>query len=339
MSSGNGSGGSNGNGNGVPAGARRRVVVTGAAGRLGRLISRRLHRDPRFSVIGLDRRPFVGRPKDIDHVQVDLRSKKARDIFRQGGIDALVHLGVMHTPRATSAEHYSWNIGGTDRLLEYCLQYRVPKVVVLSSANVYGPRPENAQFLTEDAPLLAAQAFPEMRDLVEIDHMASSFFWKAREIETVILRPVHILGRVRNAPSNYLRLPVIPRLLGFDPMVQVIHELDVAEVIACALRPGARGIFNVTGPGEVPLSVILRELGTTSVPIPHPLAKPLWRAAWRLGMNSFPVDEFDFIRYVCMVDGSRATRELDFRPRHSLRETIRSVLEAQDGASPPAPGG
>ena len=43
-------------------------------------------------------------------------------------------------------------------------------------------------------------------------------------------------------------------------------------------------------------------------------------------MSSFPVDEFDFIRYVCMVDGSRAARDLGFRPRHSLRETIRAVL-------------
>ncbi len=276
---------------------------------------------------GLDRRPFIGKPKDIEHHEVDLRSKKARDLFRHGRMDALVHMGVMHRPRATSAEHYSWNIGGTDRLLEYCMQYRVPKVVVLSSANVYGPRPDNAQFLTEEAPLLAAQAFPEMRDLVEIDHMASSFFWKAREIETVILRPVHILGGVHNAPSNYLRLPVIPTLLGFDPMVQVIHELDVAEAIVCALKPGVRGIFNIAGPGEVPLSVIVRELAKPTLPIPHPIAKPLWRAAWRLGMNSFPVDEFDFIRYVCMVDGSRAARDLGFRARHSLRETIRAVLD------------
>jgi UDP-glucose 4-epimerase len=306
------------------------VVVTGVAGRLGRLIARRLHRDPGAHVIGMDRRPFPDRPKDIDHHQVDLRSKRAREVFRTGRVDAMVHLGLMHTPRATSAEHYSWNIGGTDRLLEYCLQYRVPKVVVLSSANVYGPRADNTQFLTEDAPLLAAQAFPEMRDLVEIDHMASSFFWKAREIETVILRPVHILGAVRNAPSNYLRLPVVPTLLGFDPMVQVIHERDVAEAIVCGLRPGARGIFNVAGPGEVPLSIVLRELGKPSLPVPHPLAKPLWRVAWRLGMNSFPVDEFDFIRYVCMVDASRASRELEFRPRHSLPETIRSVFDARD---------
>jgi UDP-glucose 4-epimerase len=301
------------------------VVVTGVAGRLGRLVARRLHRDPRFHVIGLDRRPFVGKPKDVEHHEVDLRSKKARDVFRHGRVEALVHMGVLHRPRATSAEHYSWNIGGTDRLLEYCLQYRVPKVVVLSSANVYGPRADNAQFLSEEAPLLAAQAFPQMRDLVEIDHMASSFFWKARDVETVILRPVHILGGVRNAPSNYLRLPVVPTLLGFDPMVQIIHELDVAEAIACALRPGVRGIFNIAGPGEVPLSVVLRELDKPTVPIPHPLAKPLWRAAWRLGMNSFPVDEFDFIRFVCMVDGSRASRELGFRPRHSIRETIRAV--------------
>ena len=89
-----------------------------------------------------------------------------------------------------------------------------------------------------------------------------------------------------------------------------------------------RGIFNLAGPGEVPLSACSRELGKPTVPIPHPLAKPLWRAAWRLGISSsFPVAEFDFIRYVCMVDGSRAARELGFRPRHSLRETIRAVLD------------
>jgi len=305
--------------------ATKRIVITGIAGRLGRLLAQLLHRDPRNQVIGIDRRGFENRPKDIEHHEVDLRSKKARDIFRTGKIDALVHLGTMHAPRASAAEVYSWNIRGISKLLDYCAAYKIPKVVVLSSANVYGPRPENAQFLTEEAPLLAAQAFPEMRDLVEIDHMVSSFFWKARDIETVILRPVHILGSVRNAPSNYLRLKTVPTLLGFDPMVQLIHERDVTEAVRCSLRDGARGIFNVTGPGELPLSAVLRELGRRSVPVPHPMAKPLWKMAWRVGWSSFPVAEFDFIRYVCMVDGSRAQTELGFRPRHTLRETIRAV--------------
>jgi UDP-glucose 4-epimerase len=302
----------------------RRIVITGVSGRLGRLVAQRLHRDPQNRVVGIDRRPFPDRPKDIEHHRVDLRSKKARDVFRHGQVDALVHMGMLHAPRASTAEHYSWNIGGTTKMLDYCQTYAVPKVV-LSSSNVYGPRPENTQFLTEEAPLLAAQAFPAIRDLVEIDHLASSFFWKAREIETVILRPVHILGRVHNAPSNYLRLEVVPTLLGFDPMVQVIHELDIAEAIVAALRPGSRGIFNVTGPGELPLSAVLAELGRRTVPIPHLVAGPLWTLAWRAGYSSFPVAEFDFIRYVCMVDGTRAATELGFHPRHSLRETIRAV--------------
>jgi UDP-glucose 4-epimerase len=295
------------------------------SGRLGRVVARQLHHDGRFQMIGLDRRPFPGRPKDMEHFEVDLRSKKARDVFRTGEVDALVHMGVMHDPRATAAELYSWNVGGTSRLLEYCQAYGVKKVVVLSSANVYGPRPDNPQFLTEDAPLMAAQRFPQMRDLVEIDHLVSTFFWKARETETVILRPVHILGVVHNAPSQYLRLDPVPVLLGFDPMVQVIHERDVAEAVLRALTPGVRGIYNLTGPGELPVSAILRELGRRTLRVPHPIAKPLYSIAFRLGLSSFPVAELDFVRYVCMVDGSRAERDLGFRPRYSLRDTIRAV--------------
>jgi UDP-glucose 4-epimerase len=301
------------------------VVITGIAGRLGRIVARRLHHELGWKIVGLDRRPMPGRPKDIEHHQVDLRSKKARDVFRDA--DALVHLGVMHDPRARPAELYSWNITGTTKLLEYCQAQAVPKVVLLSSANVYGPRPDNPQFLTEDAPLLAAQRFPAMRDLVEIDHLVSTFLWRARELDTVVLRPVHIVGPVHNAPSNYLRIDRPPVLLGFDPMVQLVHVLDVAEAIVQALVPGRRGIYNIVGPGEVPLSAILKELGREGRWIPHPIAKPLLSLAFAIGVSSFPVAELDFIRYVCMVDGRRANAELGFRPRFGLRETIHAVEE------------
>jgi UDP-glucose 4-epimerase len=303
----------------------RKVVITGISGRFGRIVARRLHHELGWQIVGLDRRPMPGRPKDIELHQVDLRSKKARDVFRAGDVVALVHLGVMHDPRARPAEIYSWNITGTTKLLEYCQAYRVPKVVLLSSANVYGPRPDNPQFLTEDAPLLAAQRFPEMRDLVEIDHLLSTFLWRASQTETVILRPVHIVGAVHNAPSNFLRIPRPPTLLGFDPMVQLVHVEDVADAITLALAPGRRGIYNITGPGEVPLSAVLTELGRQPRLIPHPVAKPVLQLAFRLGISSFPVAELDFIRYVCMVDGRRAAAELGFRPRHGLRETIHAV--------------
>jgi len=299
------------------------LLVTGICGRLGRVFARLMHREG--PVIGIDRRPFHGKPKDVVHHQFDLRRKKTRDVFRAGGIRAIVHLGIMHDLRASSREHHTWNVVGFQKLLEYAAEFRVPKLVVLSSANVYGPSPDNPQFLTEDAPLLGAQHFSEIRDLVEVDMLAQSFFWKHPEVETVILRPCHILGTVKNAPSNYLRFEHPITLMGFDPMVQVIHELDVVDAIVKALTPGVRGIFNVTGPGEVPLSTILRELGRRTMPVPHPLAKPLLTALWRAKLTSFPVPELDHIRYVCMVDGARAREQLGFRPRHTLKETIRAV--------------
>jgi UDP-glucose 4-epimerase len=137
------------------------VVITGIVGRLGRRLARRLHRDRR--VIGVDRRPFEGRPKDIQHHQLDIRRKKTRDVFRGTPIAAVVHLGVMHDPRASASEHHTWNVAGFQKILEYVAQYRIPKLVLLSSANVYGPRPENPQFLGEDAPLLGGAAFSPSR--------------------------------------------------------------------------------------------------------------------------------------------------------------------------------
>jgi UDP-glucose 4-epimerase len=196
------------------------VLVTGICGRLGRLLARELHRTDR--VVGVDRRPFDDRPKDIVHHQVDMRRKKMKDIFRGRNIRAVVHLGVLHDPRRSDRERHSWNIVAFQKLLDYMSQYEVPKLVVLSGANVYGPQPNNPQFLSEDAPLLGAQHFGGMRDLVELDMLAQSFFWKHPNTETVVLRPCHIVGRVHNAASNYLRLERPVMVMGFDPMMQVV---------------------------------------------------------------------------------------------------------------------
>jgi UDP-glucose 4-epimerase len=301
----------------------RPVLITGICGRLGRRLARRLHRVSR--VIGIDRREFDGRPKDITHYQFDIRRKKTQDVFRQQPLAAVVHLGVMHDPRVSAVEHHSWNVAGFQRLLEFVAQYEVPKLVVLSSANVYGPRPDNPQFLSEDAPLLGGASFSEIRDLIEVDMLAQSFFWKHPRTETVILRPVHILGGVRNAPSNYLRLKAIPTLLGFDPMIQVIHQDDVVSALVAALRPGVRGIFNVAGPPPLPLSRLIGLTGRPRVTIPHFVATSLIQNLFRYRVTSFPAPELDHIRYVCMVDDRRARAELRYEPAHDIEETVRAI--------------
>ncbi|NVJ26771.1 MULTISPECIES: SDR family oxidoreductase [Myxococcus] len=303
---------------------RPAVVVTGISGNLGRTLAKLLHKHER--IIGIDRRPFVGRPKDVEMYELDLRKKKAEDVFRKNEVRAVIHMGIMHDPRMSEEEHHSFNVVGTTRLLEYCAKYGVKKVVVLSSANVYGPSPDNSNFLTEDAPLMAASRFSGVRDLIEVDMLAHGFFWKHPQIETVILRPVHIVGpTIKNAPSNYLRLRHPWMMAGFDPMIQLIHVEDVARAMVAALRPEPKGVYNVVGPGEVPLSAVMRELGNSPVPVPHLVARPLLGMLFKYRIANFPPPELDHIQFLCAVDGSRWVQDVAWKPHHSMRETIRAV--------------
>ncbi|WP_410962801.1 hypothetical protein, partial [Salmonella sp. SAL4446] len=52
------------------------IVVTGICGRLGKRLARQLHR--RARVIGVDRRDFPERPRDIEHHALDVLSKRAK---------------------------------------------------------------------------------------------------------------------------------------------------------------------------------------------------------------------------------------------------------------------
>ena len=237
------------------------VLVTGICGRLGRLLARQLHRVARVS--GIDRRPFPERPKDVAHHALDLRRSGTRDLLRSERFDAVVHLGALHDPRASESTRHDWNVLAFGKLLEYVAQYDVPKLVLLSSADVYGPQPGNPQFLREDAPLQGSRSVGAMRDLVEMDMLAQSFFWKHPATETVILRPCHILGGVRNAASNYLRLERPLTVLGYDPMVQVIHERDVVTALIKSLRgsdPDAAlyWMFRLLEAGDDPRFVLRR---------------------------------------------------------------------------------
>src|SRR5258708_39338130 len=143
------------------------VLITGISGNLGRTVAKVLHRTER--VIGLDRRPFPGAPKDLEVVHADIRKRKVEEIFRRGEVTALIHMAIIHDPRLPQAEHHNFNVLGTKAVLSFAAKYGVKKVGVLSSANVYGPQPDNDNFLTGESPLLRSQRFPAIRALVDVD--------------------------------------------------------------------------------------------------------------------------------------------------------------------------
>lgn len=298
-----------------------RICVTGISGRLGRRVAQMLRR--KHEVVGIDQRASPGLPANIVHHQVDIRRRPAEDILRNGKFDAVVHLGTIHNFRIPSEKLYARNVIGTETLLRYVSKYKIKKLVLLSSGDVYGPMPTNSHFIGEDAPLMASQRFPEVRTLVAVDRAVQSFFWRHVDIETVILRPAHIVGpHVRNAPSNYFRLRIVPKIMGFDPIVQLIAEDDLLRYIEASIEPGVRGVFNLASTDPVPLSRILKALGKPTLPVPYPLFRGFLERAWKYRLTSFPAPELDHIRFNAVLDTQRAREELKTLPERSLYEIL-----------------
>jgi len=301
-----------------------KVLITGIAGGLGRLIARRIAGS--YEVTGTDRTPWEGAPAGLRLHVLDVRKRKFEDVFRTERPDAVVHLAFIRHFRAEPEVRHEVNVLGTKRVLEYAVAHGVKRVVVLSSGYVYGALPDNPYYMTEDFPLNVSRTYPDVRDLAEVDTLATTFLWQHPEIATSILRPVNTLGYyVHSAIGGYLRRRIIPTIMGFNPMMQFIHEEDVAEAVALALQAGTHGVYNVVGPGAVPLKVAIRETGGTAMPVPETVARSVFRQLFRLGLFPTPAGAMDFLKYPVTLDGRRFRTETGFRPLFTLEDIFASV--------------
>jgi UDP-glucose 4-epimerase len=257
---------------------------------------------------------------------VDIRKKKFEDVIRTEMPTAIVHLGFIRHFRGSDRERYDTNVRGTKQLLDHCINHGVQKLVVVSSSYVYGAFPENPYFLDEDSPLSASRSYPEMRDLVEVDTLASTYLWRYPHLHTCVLRPVNVLGAyVHSMIGQYLKQSYVPTVMGFDPMMQFIHEEDLSEAIALALEQSLQGVFNVTGPGQVPLHVAIRETGGTQVPVLEPILRALFASAFRWGLQAIPPAALDYLKYPVTVAGERFVEATNFRCLFDLKEIFQSV--------------
>jgi UDP-glucose 4-epimerase len=141
-----------------------------------------------------------------------------------------------------------------------------------------------------------------------------------------VLRPVNVLGfYVHSMIGQYLRERWVPTAMGFDPMMQFIHEEDVGEAIALALEHGLQGVFNVVGPGEVPLHTAIRECGGRALPLPEPLMRPMFARLFRYGMIPYPPGAIDYLKFPITLSGARFVEATRFRPLFGLEEIFQSL--------------
>ena len=232
------------------------VLVTGVSRYLGGLLARRLTADPAVDrVVGVDVIPPPHDVGGVEFVRADIRNPMISRVIESNGVDTVVHLNVIATPTFVGGRtpQKEINVIGTMQLLAACQKSRtVRRLVVKSSAAVYGSTPRDPAMFTEDMGAKRSPSGGFGKDSIEVEGYVRGFARRRPDTEILTLRFANIVGpRIRTSITDYFNLPVIPVPLGFDARMQFVHEDDAIDALALGTTGAATGIVNLAGDGVV----------------------------------------------------------------------------------------
>jgi len=296
-----------------------RVGVTGITSDLGRGLLPLLEADSRVErITGFDVAEAPGGLSKLETVSLDLTRPGSDDeltaALKAARVDALMHLAFVNSRVHGAAFAHELEVIGSMHVLAAAQATGLRRLVVPSWTALYGARRNGPALYTEDQPLLGA-GVRFVTDRVEVERQVESFAERNPATHVVVLRFAPIVGPNADNPiTRLLRTRFVPTVLGFDPLWQVIDERDAARALHLALDCRAAGPFNIVCEDPLPFSVLVQLSGGRAVPMPGPVLRSTIRLLETTGVASVPVPLLDFLRYSWLGDGTRAARELKFRP-------------------------
>jgi nucleoside-diphosphate-sugar epimerase len=231
-----------------------RVLVTGATGFIGSRVVERLvatRADVRVLVPPAEvaQSPAVAALRAVPGIEVVVGGIEDGQalVAAAAGVEVVHHLAfVFRHSGAPGRGLLEANVSGTDNIMQACVRQGVRRVVLASSATVYG-LPEQAT--TEAAPLRPRGPYAWSKVAAEriVVGYATRF-----GLDAVILRPTITYGpggRFGEQLCGHMLITPPDVLPDRDVLVQWLHVEDLADaVVAAGNRPvGGGTVFNLAG--------------------------------------------------------------------------------------------
>ena len=230
------------------------MVITGAAGRVGtRVIDAVLGGScPSFDeVVAVDIRAepveITSGGRQVRWLRADLATEPLAPLL--AGADALVHLACGDGDDETAL---AANAALTARLL--AASGGIDRLVVISSAAVYGARFDNPLPLTEQAELRPTTRFPYAAHKARIEELAREWHDSHPGAAVAVLRPAPVYGPpgVVSWIAEATLPPLGDRIGQSLPALQFLHIDDLVAAIVHVLEHRLDGVFNVAPDGWIP---------------------------------------------------------------------------------------
>ncbi|HEY0537333.1 MAG TPA: NAD-dependent epimerase/dehydratase family protein [Actinoallomurus sp.] len=315
------------------SGTARVVLVTGVSRFLGARVADTLQADPSIErVIGVDTVAPTMPLGRTEFVRIDIRTPSIAKIVNAAEVDTVVHLNLVTMTAGARVKAKELNVIGTMQLLAACQRSAaMRKVVVRSSAAVYGSSGHDPAVFTEtDEPVLPP-ASGYAKDAVEVEGYVRGLARRRSDLTVSVLRFANFLGPHVDSPlSRYFHMPLAATVLGFDPRLQFVHEDDGVEVLRRMAVEDHPGTFNVAGDGVVLLSQALRRAGRPILRLPAPALQTLGDVGRRFGgLKGFSPELLRWLTYGRVIDTDVLARQLSWRPKYSSEEAFADFADSQ----------
>ncbi|MCE9624491.1 MAG: NAD-dependent epimerase/dehydratase family protein [Deltaproteobacteria bacterium] len=310
------------------------IALTGS-GFKGQALLHWLENSPIFpKVIFLDYKKPKTQLKKTKYYRVDLTENladvKLYDILAEEKVDTLIHTALPITPPRNVAWAHELLSVGSMYVCNAAAEAKVRKMILASTADVYGAFPDNPAYITENQPPRGGLKSRFIADKIDAEKQFLKYAQKYPQSTVTILRPATILGpTIQSYKTLYLSRLLVPTVLGFDPLVQFLHEVDLLRAFQAVILKDYPGIFNIASKGILPLSRAIKLLGKIDVPLSLMGLKSLVQLLWFLDISPAPATHLEYLKYSCVVATDRAEKVMGFVPRYSCNETLLEFVGAE----------
>ena len=300
------------------------VAVTGAAQGLGHALTARLAASDRIGrVVAID--DHRGDVTGVTWRVVDVRDPALAG--RLTGVDVVVHTDVDLAPDTDARARRAFNVRGAQTVLTAAAAGRVGRAVLVTSAMVYGARPDNPVPLEESAPPAADLDGSVVGDLLEIEQLARRSVAAHPGLDVTVVRPAALVGDgVETAVTRHFEAPRLLTVKGTRPRWQFCHVDDLVSALELTAAGELTGSFAVGCEGWLEQEEVEEISGLRRLELPAGLTFGAVQRLHRAGLTPVPVVDLNFIVYPWVVD-CRALRDAGWRPQHGNAEAFRILLD------------
>jgi len=310
----------------------RRVLITGLSTFWGGRVAQALEADPDVDVIiGLDTREPTVKLERTEYVRSDENYSILSRIVKATGVDTIAHtfLVVDSTTMSSRAMH-EINVIGTMNLFAAASAAgsTVRKVVVKSAALVYGSSPKDPYWFRETDRRVAPAKTRVERSLLEVESYVRDFARDNPHVTLSLLRFCNVVGPDITTPlTKSLRLPFVPKVAGYDPRFQLVHEDDVVAALLFAIDREIPGIYNVAGDGQIPWSEVMAIAGKRGIAMPPFGIALATDPLQRLGLVDFAPEVIELLKYGRGID-NRAFKDAGFAYEYTSAGAVEAFVQA-----------